>query len=200
MRIGSPDDLLWLLKDIEIGKRTGCVKAVCQAKLSRAAVILYRGRAVGCVYGNKELTDSPTVEDALKNMLSDCKTPDTSLVMYGLPDGVVLALSAMFLGYTVERTDDLDARSYMDYMLSWLQEKRMTACFAFITPQTAATVLAYVYEGNFVGAYCVETQDYSADKKMVYDFLSEDPATRAEVSVLPMEFSSGDMTIGFRLT
>src|SRR4030095_10519528 len=42
-------DLEWLITDLEGGMRTGCVKAACQERKSRSAMLLYRGRVVGCI-------------------------------------------------------------------------------------------------------------------------------------------------------
>ncbi|MBX9721206.1 MAG: hypothetical protein K2X81_07420 [Candidatus Obscuribacterales bacterium] len=200
MRIGQEDDLLWLVTDLEGGERTGCVKAFCEAKKSRAAVLLYRGRAVGCVYNNKKLTDPLAIDGSLQMMLKDCQTPDTALVMYSLPEEVILAMSALFLGYPLERSDDLDARTYMDYILSWFKQKEQTACLAFSLPSSCSTVLAFVSNGQFVGAFFVDTQEFSEDVNQIYKSIADDPLTRVEASILPSELLSQDVRLGFSLS
>lgn len=200
MRIGQGDDLLWLITDLEGGMRTGCVKAFCEPRKSRSAVLLYRGRAVGCIYGNKQLREPLPTESSLQMMLSDCQTPDTHLVMYGLPEEVTLAMSALFLGYPVERSDDLDARSYMDYIMSWFSQKEQTACLAFSLPASGATLLAFVYKGAFVGSFYVETQEFSRDIEFVYTLIRQDPQSRVEASILPPELTSTSVRLGFSLS
>ncbi len=200
MRIGQGDDLLWLITDLEGGMRTGCVKAFCEPRKSRSAVLLYRGRAVGCIYGNKQLKEPMPTESSLQMMLSDCQTPDTHLVMYGLPEEVTLAMSALFLGYPVERSDDLDARSYMDYIMSWFQQKEQTACLAFSLPASGATLLAFVYKGGFVGSFYVESQEFSRDINTVYNLIQQDEQARVEASILPPELTSAAVRLGFSLS
>ncbi|MBX9686278.1 MAG: hypothetical protein K2X27_06220 [Candidatus Obscuribacterales bacterium] len=200
MRIGQGEDLIWLITDLEGGMRTGCVKAFCEPRKSRAAVLLYKGRAVGCIYGNKQLRDPLPTESSLQMMLSDCQTPDTHLVMYGLPEEVTLAMSALFLGYPVERSDDLDARSYMDYIMSWFQQKEQTACLAFSLPASGATLLAFVHKGQFVGSFYVETQEFSRDIEFVYNLIRQDPQSRVEASILPPELTSTSVRLGFSLS
>ncbi len=200
MQIQQEDDLLWLVTDLEGGERTGCVKAFCEAKKSRAAVLLYRGRAVGCVYNNKKLTETLSTDGSLQMMLEDCQTPGTSLVMYSLPEEVILAMSALFLGYPVERSDDLDARAYMDYILSWFQQKEQTACLAFYQPYSYSNFLAFVYRGQYVGAFFVDTQEFSKDLDKIYQSVADDLLTRVEASILPSELLSQDVRLGFSLS
>ncbi len=200
MKIAESDDLLWLITDLEGGMRTGCVKAFCEPKKSRAAVLLYKGRAVGCIYGNKELKEPLPTEHSLQMMLSDCQTPETQLLMYGLPEEVTLAMSALFLGYPVERSDDLDARSYMDYIMSWFSQKEQTACLAFSLQMSGATLLAFVHRGQFVGSFYVETQEFSRDINFVYNTITQDPQARVEASILPPELTSAAVRFGFSLS
>lgn len=200
MNIGQSDDLLWLITDLEGGMRTGCVKAFCEVKKSRSAVLLYKGRAVGCIYGNKQMTDPLPTESSLQMMLSDCQTPNTQLVMYGLPEEVTLAMSALFLGYPVERSDDLDARSYMDYIMNWFQQKQQTACLAYSVFDASGTLLAFVHRGYFVGAFYVESQEFSRDINFVYNMIAQDPNARVEASILPPELTSASVRLGFSLS
>lgn len=194
------DDLLWLITDLEGGMRTGCVKAFCEGKKSRSAMLLYKGRAVGCIYGNKELKEPMPTEASLQMMLTDCQTPNTQLIMYGLPEDVTLAMSALFLGYPVERSDDLDARAYMDYIMDWFVQKEQTACLAFSLPATGGTLLAFIHRGQFTGSFYVENQEYSTDIKFVHDMIAQDPEAHVEASILPPELTSSSVRFGFSLS
>lgn len=198
MRIGD-EDLEWLITDLEGGMRTGCVKAFCEPRKSRSAVLLYRGRAVGCIYGNKTLPEPQPTEPSLQMMLNDMHEPDTTLLIYDLPEEVTLAMSALFLGYPVERNDDLDGRSYLDYIGSWLQQKEQTACLA-MTTSAGATCLAFVYKGRYVGAFYVEDQTFAPDINFVFDLLSNDKGANVSASILPPEMTSASVRFGFSLS
>lgn len=200
MKIAESDDLLWLITDLEGGMRTGCVKAFCEPKKSRAAVLLYKGRAVGCIYGNKDLKEQLPPELSLQMMLNDCQTPDTQLLMYGLPEEVTLAMSALFLGYPVDRSDDLNARQYMDYIMGWFAQKEQTACLVFSFPMSGATLLAFIHLGVFCGSFYVETQEFSRDINFVYNVISQDPHVRCDATILPPELTSPAVRFGFSLS
>jgi hypothetical protein len=199
MRIGD-EDLEWLITQLEGGMRTGCVKAFCEPRKSRSAVLLYRGRAVGCIYGNKNLPEPQPTEPSLQMMLNDLSEPDTHLLVYDLPENVTLAMSALFLGYPVERSDDLDAKSYIQYIGSWLEQKEQTACLAISLPGNGATCLVFVHRGKFVGSFYVEDQKYSAELSFVFDLLARDPQAQVSASILPPELTSTSVRFGFSLS
>ncbi|MFN8659392.1 MAG: hypothetical protein U0105_23870 [Candidatus Obscuribacterales bacterium] len=198
-KIGDAD-LEWLLTDLEGGMRTGCVKAFSEEKKSRAAVLLYRGRAVGCIYGCKTMTEPQPTEPSLSMMLADMKLPNTEVLIYDLPEEVTLAMSALFLGYPVERKDTLDARSYLDYIVDWLHGKQLTACLAFSLPSIMGTCLGFIHQGNFVGSFYVEEQKFSRDISFVHELISQDNATKVEASILPPEMTSSSVRFGFSLS
>lgn len=193
-------DLEWLITDLEGGMRTGCVKAASEERLSRSAMLLYRGRAVGCIYGCKSMPETQPTEQSLQLMLSDLELPDTQVRMYDLPESVTLAMSALFLGYPVQRNDEYDAMSYMDYICNWFESKSNTACLAITLNSSSATCLGFIHKGQFCGAFYVEDQKYTTDVGFVHDLLRNDPKAGIEASILPPEMTSSAVRFGFSLS
>jgi hypothetical protein len=193
-------DLEWLITDLEGGMRTGCVKAASEERLSRSAMLLYRGRAVGCIYGCKSMPETQPTEQSLQLMLSDLELPETSVRMYDLPESVTLAMSALFLGYPVQRNDEYDAMSYMDYICNWFESKSNTACLAITLNSSSATCLGFIHKGQFCGAFYVEDQKYTTDISFVHDLLRNDPKAGIEASILPPEMTSSAVRFGFSLS
>ncbi len=188
--IGDHDhtfDLKWIMADLEGGMRTGCVKAGNQRTKSRSAMLVYRGRIVGCMYSSTGVPDTRPTEESLQSMFADLAVPDTSVTMYDLPDNVTLAISALFRGYPVQRSDSYDAVAYFDYIYAWLGSQESTACVIITAPSNSSTCLAYVYKGQFCGAFCVEQQQFKTDKNFVHELLRMDPSAHVEVTVLPRE-------------
>lgn len=193
-------DLEWLITDLEGGMRTGCVKASSEERLSRSAMLLYRGRAVGCIYGCKTMKDSLPTEQSLQMMLADLTLPETQVTIYDLPEDVTLSLSALFLGYPVQHSEELDARSYMDYLCGWFADKGQTACLAVTFPATGGTCLGFVHKGQYVGSFYVEDQKFSPDKSFMYELLANDPHSGVAASILPPELTSSAVRFGFSLS
>lgn len=197
-RIGDAD-FEWLLAHLEDGMRTGCLQASSEEKKSRAAALLFRGRVVGCVYGSETLTEPLATEPSLRQMLADMKLPNTEILIYDLPEEVTLPMSALFLGYPVERKDTLDARSYFDYIVGWLGEKQLTSCVAFSMPTIMGTCLAFIHKGDFIGTFYVEQQAFAPELAFIDDLISQDYATKVEASILPPEMTSSSVRLGFSL-
>jgi hypothetical protein len=193
-------DLEWLITNLEGGKRTGCVKAVCDRRQSRSAMLLYRGRVVGCVHNSTSRQETPPSEQSLQSMLGDLEMPETLVEVYDLPENVILAMSALFLGYPVQRNDDYDARKYMDYICDWFESKASTGCLAITLPSFAATCLGFVYKGQFVGAFNVESQEFSTNKEFVYELFRKDSKSNMDASMLPPEVTSSAVRFGFSLS
>jgi len=199
MRIGDYD-VEWLITQLEGGMFTGCVKAACESRLSRAAMLLYKGRAVGCIYGCKADPTTKPTEESLQAMLSDLESPDTVVSQYDLPEEITLAMSSLFLGYPVERHDDYSAKEYLDYICNWLGQKNGTATLAISLTQDRGTCLGYIYKGQFSGAFYVEDQTYRADRAFVDEMLENDPQAALEVSILPPEMHASAVRFGFSLS
>jgi hypothetical protein len=193
-------DVEWLITDLEGGMRTGCVKSSSESKLSRSAMLLYRGRAVGCIHGCKSMPDSLPSEQALHEMLTDFSLPDTKILIYDLPDSVTLSMSALFLGYPVQRNDQYDTRTYMDYICEWFASKGQTACLVISLPNKQATCLVFIYNGAFVGAFHVKDQLFTQELNFVHEQLKEDPGATIAVSILPAELTSAAVRFGFSLS
>ena len=180
--------------------RTGCVKSSSETKLSRSAMLLYKGRAVGCIHGCKSMPDVLPTEQSLHEMLSDFKLPDTRVTIYDLPDSVTLSMSALFLGYPVQRNDQYDTRTYIDYICEWFASKGQTACIAMSLPNKQSTCLLFVHNGTFVGAFHVKDQIFTQERQFVYDLLKDEPNATVAVSILPSELTSAAVRFGFSLS
>jgi hypothetical protein len=188
-----------LISELEGSRRTGCIKASSQRWRSRSLMLLYQGRAVGCIYGCREMPQTEPTEPSIKRMLRDLRFGDTHVTLYDLPDSIVLPMSALFLGYPVQRTDDYPARKYMNYICEWFQSKFQTACLAITLPERQATCLVFINKGRFAGAFDVEGQRYIADIDDVHKLLETEPQANIEASILPPEMSSPAMRYGYSL-
>lgn len=196
----SDYDLEWLITDVEGGMRTGCLKATCESKMSRAAILLYHGRAVGCIYGCKSNPDAKATEESLSLTLTDLEAPDTLVTMYDLPDEAALAMSALFLGLALEREDNLDSRSYFDHVMNWFVTSASTACVVITLPSSKSTYLVFVGKGQFGGAFFVEEQQFTKDRNAIYQLFEADQGAVVEVSLLSPEAIAPGVRFGYSLT
>ena len=68
--------------------------------------------------------------------------------------------------------------------------------------EIAATCLAFVFRGQFVGAfYDPEDQKFTTELSFVHDLLKNDPRRQnPEASILPPEMTSSAVRFGFSLS
>jgi hypothetical protein len=109
-------------------------------------------------------------------------------------------MSALFMGYPVKRTDDYDTRAYFDYICQWAANKNQTACLSVILPASNGNCFAYIYKGQFAGAFYVEDQMFTQDKNFVYRLLRNDDQAIIEASILPPELTSSAVRFGFSIS
>ena len=193
-------DLEWLITDLEGGMRSGCIKASCESVLSRSAMLLYRGRCVGCIYSSKSNPECPPQEEALQHTIADMKHPDTKIKLYDLPESLVLASSALFLGYPVEHQIEPVPRDCFDYTLEWLDSKKYTACLTIGLTNRIGHCFVYIYRGLYVGSFYVEDQTFNQNRDFVYSIIAEDPKATINVQILPNEMTSAAVRFGYSLS
>jgi hypothetical protein len=193
-------DMEWLITDLEGGMRTGCIKATSEQKLSRSAALLYRGRAVGCIYGCKANPDAKPTEESLSAMLSDLEAPDAVVTLYDLPEDAALSMSALFLGYPIDSNPEMTSREYCDFVMKWFAENNSTACLAVTVAQTKSTYLVFVHKGKFGGAFFVEEQQFTRDANEIIGMFNQHPDARIEASILNADTLNSGMRFGYSLS
>ncbi len=196
----SDYDLEWLITDLEGGMRTGCMKCTSEQALSRSAVLLYRGKAVGCIYGCKSSPDARPTEESLTSMLTDLEAPDATVMVYDLPEEVTVAMASLFLGFPVERDESLDPKTQFDYFMTYFTQNGNTACLAITLPSTKSTYLVFVHKGKFGGAFFVEEQVYTQDPADIYQLFVNDSGARVEASFLQPEMIAAGSRFGYSLS
>lgn len=196
----ADSDLEWLITDLEGGMRTGCMKATSEQKLSRSAVLLYRGKAVGCIYGSKSAPEQRPTEESLYCLLNDLQAEDAHVSIYDLPEGVVGAMSALFLGLAEPRQEGLSELDLFNYYMTAFTQNGNTACLAINVPSTSSLCLVFVHRGVFSGAFFVEDQIYTQNPDDLFQLFRNDPETRVDASRLPQEFIASGSRFGYSLS
>lgn len=189
-----------LLAELEDSHYTGCLKAASQKNLSRSAAVLYKGRAVGGIYGRRPMTDAYPNEAALELMITDLAQPETEVQLYELPDGLVLAMSAFFLGCAVERTDKLDEPTYLKDIVGQFERDKQTGCLAFAESPNTPSCFCFFYNGAFLGSFDVEDQQFIPDESYMQALPAKYEKSKFEAHLLPPEMTSERVRFGFNLT
>lgn len=194
MRETKVDDIL---RETEHANFTGIVKVSNSDLKSRGGVLLLRGRAVGAVRNELISPHTEPTEDSLIAMGADLGHESSLVMIYPVPEEVVIPMSSLFLGYPVERNDDYESLEYHDYIQDWLQSRAGTAALAFT--QEKQTYLSFICQGGFVGFYEIDTARFDDYPQRVDKVLARYPSSSCEVCILPPELESAS-AFGFKLS
>lgn len=142
-----------LLISLEGSERTGCLKITSPYARSRSAILLFRGRVVGCVYGRKYMKGQYLHQDAHKCALSDLASPGNVLDAYELPEDLVLAASSLFYGETLDLNNGQSIEAIFQDAVNSLVRSGMPGCVVVNTYGEETLCIVYVANGRLVGIY-----------------------------------------------
>lgn len=143
-----------LLVTLEGNKRTGVVKVVNPKRRSRAAILMYRGRVLGCVYGRKGLDGQVMQSDAHEATLSDLATTGNLVDAYQLSEDIVLAAASLFHGEVMEINQSGDGQAQFDTALTKLKASQKPGCIVVSTSDSEMKSMVYVAKGQIMGVFC----------------------------------------------
>lgn len=147
-----------LLEDLETAKVTGCIKTSNELFKCRGGILLYRGRAVGCV---RAAADSmlllPTAE-SLSIILRDLQDKSTTFTLFAMTEPLVRAYSSLFLGHPMEHEiDGEQPLLYFHRVRKCYERDSLTGSIVLMT--SAGETYIFLFDrGDFVGSYDVDGQ------------------------------------------
>lgn len=145
-----------LLVTLEGNKRTGVVKVVNPRRRSRAAILMYRGRVLGCVYGRKGLDGQVMSSDAHSATLADLATTGNLVDAYQLSEDIVLGAASMFHGEVLEISKSGDAISQFDGAVAKVKQANKPGCVVINSTDGEMKAMVYVSKGQIMGVFCAE--------------------------------------------
>lgn len=194
----STCDLDKLFAELELANFTGCIKARSETQKSRSAMVLFRGRVVGSIYGRKDMQDPFPVEKALAMIRQDLQVEDTLLQVYELPESVVLAMASLFIGCPIKRDSDQSAKDFIENTLISMSFAEETGCFN-LAKNNQPDYLLFVYNGKPAGGYKIGEQVYVENADEILE-LMKTSSDQLEAHMLPVPLLSQAVTLGYKLS
>ena len=188
------------LVSIEGKQRTCCFKIVSPARKSRAAILIFRGRVVGCVYGCKSLDKQYFGEKGLDFALGDLAYPGNALSAYGLTEELVLASASLFNGQVL----DFDmsgghAKAFTDAVAK-IKDLNTPGCAVIQNPSENLVYMAYVVNGKTCGLYSNREGWLKADEDLDLDKIEFGNDTHVLASILQTKTPEEAYQQGLSLT
>lgn len=142
-----------LLLSLEGKQATCCIRVMSPSNKSRAAILLFRGRVLGCLYGSKQLEHQMLGQDALEYTMQDMASPDTLLEVYLLTEEIALATASLFHSRLMPSREGEDAYDTLLRGVQGLIATRSPGCVVISNSRCQAVCMIYVCGGQIVGVY-----------------------------------------------
>jgi 3-hydroxyacyl-CoA dehydrogenase/enoyl-CoA hydratase/3-hydroxybutyryl-CoA epimerase len=198
-----------LLQDLELAGFTGTIKARSESEKSRSAMLIYKGRIVGALFGKKDFAETESIDATIHLIRDNLTKADTLLQVYELPEHVIFSMSALFIGCHVENENEDEhenARSNADFIGTTLISMQMageSGCIAYSQELNRPDILLFVDSGNLVGSYNCLDNTYQNKPEALKDLLMQlkkSEQGQIEIHLLPEHMLCPSMTFGYKLT
>lgn len=133
---------------------TCCLKVTSPKRRSRGAVLVFRGRVLGAIYGRKDLAQTILGEDAYQQFVNDLADPESIVDTYILPETVVLAASSLFHGTAYTQPENISPMEAFDKVYNDLKACEMPGCIVAKRCGTEDLLcLVYMFGGEIIGVF-----------------------------------------------
>lgn len=196
--ICSSCDLKQLFEELELAAFTGCIKARSEEKKSRSAMVLYKGRVVGSIYGRKDMQDPFPQDKALAMIREDLSLADTLIQVYELPEDVVLPMASLFIGCPIKKENSETAADYLANTLMSMKYENETGCFTLADSANQPDYLLFVFKGQAMSGYKISEQLYLDKPDEILDKMKGEG--QLEAHMLPTQLLSQAVKLGYKLS
>ncbi|HEY9678097.1 MAG TPA: hypothetical protein V6C76_08805 [Drouetiella sp.] len=188
-----------LLVSIEARQSTCCIRVVSETNKSRAAILVFRGRVLGCLWGAKSEDGQLFGEQAHQRAMSDLAKPDNIIDTYLLNEELVLAGGALFHGYPVEHAGG-SAEEQFEAAVTRLMHSNAPGCVVVNSASSETLVMVYFFRGNIIGVYSFTEGWISSNYETALQYVLRSPNCQIMASALAAKNIKEVESMTFSLT
>lgn len=142
-----------LLLSIESRQISCCIRVFSETKKSRSALLIYRGRLIGSIFGSKGLHNQLAGKEAFSRIMAELVTPGNVIDCYRLSDEMVLASASMFHGGLNTTSSNSSAMEVYPTCANRMITNKRTGCIVVKGGSEFAVCITYFFEGRIIGVY-----------------------------------------------
>lgn len=181
----SKSDYQRLLLSIQSKRQSCCMQIESDTNRSRSAILIFRGRILGCIYGRQGLGNHLYNEEAYCLALKDLGSADHSVSVYALDEELVIAAAALFHGNTIEISEYADPAHIFDFAHDSLVQFNMPGCISIVGDGDLSVCMVYIFGGRIVGVYSDRTGWTEPTYAAVRRHLNQNPGVHIRACMLP---------------
>ena len=176
-----------LLLSIEARRISCCIRVFANGSKSRSALLIYRGRLIGCVFGRRDLPAQLYGKKAFENIMSDILVPNNVIDAYPLSDELVLASASLFHGGLNDVFDGAPALQIYPNCARMMLNNHRTGTIVASGSDDSAICVTYIYEGKIIGVYSFAQGWLTKTQAAALDCIESNAEANLALSVLPVE-------------
>jgi hypothetical protein len=189
-----------MLVSIEGKQSTCCLRIISPRRRSRAAILIFRGRVLGCIYGNKSLGQQLMGHEAHRHAMNDLAFPDNIIDAYDLAEELVLATASMFHGVVLEPSSEFNNEERFEWCIQALLDSDNAGCVVISTQDNLSVCMVYTYRGKIVGVYSYRDGWVSSSYEAGLKYVLETVNSGISASMLPLTSAEEIMQLTFSLS
>jgi hypothetical protein len=189
-----------LLLSIEANQSSCCIKVTSPRNKSRAAILIFRGRAIGCIYGNKRLERQLFGQEAYGCILADITHQNNTIDAYLLSEDLVLAAASLFNGDVYTAKGDQSPEEVFESAHRGLVNSGMPGSIVVKQPDGLPAVIVYIFGGKIVGVFSHKEGWVSTAYEKAWQYLVSTPKARVSASMLTANNTDEVFALSFSLS
>jgi len=201
-KIPLPSSLRYreLLVAIEGKQSTCCLRIISPRKRSRSALLIFRGRVMGCIYGAKNLGRQLMGEEAHFRAMSDMALPDNTVDAHMLDEEIVLAAASLFHGSVLQPPEEIQGQEIYEWCIEATIASNLPACVVVSDANHVPVCMTYLTNGKIVGVYSFKDGWISSAFEAALKYVLETPGVNVSASVLDIDCGDAALDLTFSLT
>ena len=141
-----------LLLSLEANQQSGCLIIQSKKNKSRSGILIFRGRILGCMHGQKNMDNYSFGDIAYRRALNDLQNINKTVDVYNVREDIVLAASALFHGPTKE-DENIQPAVFLESALMTLMDSNMPGCIVVTDRVESNTCVIYMFAGQITAIH-----------------------------------------------
>lgn len=166
------------LISIEAAKVSGCIKMESERFKSRAAVLIYKGRVIACVYGSKAHPEQLFGTAGYVAMMSEISSVHSDVSSYALDEKVVLSAASMFHGEVFNASPEQDPKLSLSSCMKFIEELSASGSIAVADNSGRAVCLLYLSGSSLLGINSLHSSVREKDIRSIWQYLKNNPQAK----------------------
>lgn len=172
-----------LLVSLEAKQSTCCIRVISESSKSRAAILVFRGRVLGCLYGSKFENEQVFGEEAHRRAMSELAKPSNIIDTYLLSEELVLAGGALFHGHPVDHSGG-SSEQIFESVVTNLMHSNVPGCVVINSFNNEALCMVYIFRGQIIGVYSFNEGWVQSTYEKALEYVLSQPDTQVMASAL----------------